>query len=220
MNDADELAKLADLHARGVLNDEEFAKAKARVLDGQARASAGAAAGPNMGAVNGLRRARMDRWLGGVCGGIARITGVESWIWRLMFALLALFAGTGVVVYVLMWLLIPADPLLPGRAPFYIGIESEGGDGCQIEPTAHPDQEHPDGDRTEVLDDPDAAGDGQDRRHRVERHLERARARGFPQAQHQHGRGPGRWCAPTCASTGPRASTSSVSAPTQRGARV
>ena len=64
MNDADELAKLADLHARGVLNDEEFAKAKARVLSGQgspAGAYAGSSTSPNVGAVNGLRRSRMDR---------------------------------------------------------------------------------------------------------------------------------------------------------------
>ena len=71
MNDADELAKLADLHARGVLNDEEFAKAKARVLSGQASAAGShASSSPNVGAVNGLRRSRMDRWLGGVCGGV------------------------------------------------------------------------------------------------------------------------------------------------------
>ncbi|MFX8008189.1 SHOCT domain-containing protein, partial [Acinetobacter baumannii] len=34
MIDADELNKLADLHARGVLSDEEFAQAKARILSG------------------------------------------------------------------------------------------------------------------------------------------------------------------------------------------
>ena len=43
MNDAEELAKLAELHARGVLSDEEFAKAKARVLGGQTAYGAGAA---------------------------------------------------------------------------------------------------------------------------------------------------------------------------------
>jgi len=67
--------------------------------------------------VNALRRSRADRWLGGVCGGIARVTGVESWIWRLLFAWLALCAGTGVLVYLLMWILIPADPVIPGLAP-------------------------------------------------------------------------------------------------------
>lgn len=107
---SEELGRLGALHERGVLSDEEFARAKARVLDG-----APAATAPALQAINALRRSRDDRWLGGVCGGIARITGVESWIWRLMFALLALFAGTGVVVYVLMWLLIPADPLGSGQ---------------------------------------------------------------------------------------------------------
>jgi phage shock protein PspC (stress-responsive transcriptional regulator) len=30
--------------------------------------------------------------------------------------MLALCAGTGVLVYLLMWILIPADPLMPGHA--------------------------------------------------------------------------------------------------------
>ncbi|MFN3303572.1 MAG: PspC domain-containing protein [Roseateles sp.] len=105
MNDADELNKLADLHARGVLNDEEFAKAKARVLGGQA----GAAPAPNLGAVNGLRRARLDRWLGGVCGGIARATGLDSWVWRLIFVVLFLAFGSGILLYILLWIFVPEE---------------------------------------------------------------------------------------------------------------
>ena len=66
-------------------------------------------------AISALRRSRDDRWLGGVCGGIARFTDVESWVWRLLFALLALCAGTGALLYLLMWILIPADPLGPGQ---------------------------------------------------------------------------------------------------------
>lgn len=108
MNDADELAKLADLHARGVLSDEEFAQAKARVLNGQA-ASAGYAPGPNVGAVNGIRRARMDRWLGGVCGGIARATALDSWVWRLIFTVLFLAFGSGILLYILLWIFIPEE---------------------------------------------------------------------------------------------------------------
>lgn len=71
---------------------------------------------PALLAVHALRRSRDDRLLGGVCGGIARVTGVESWIWRLLFALLALCAGTGVVLYLLMWILLPANPRIPGHA--------------------------------------------------------------------------------------------------------
>lgn len=105
MNDADELNKLADLHARGVLSDEEFAKAKARVLGGQQSA----APAPNLGAVNGLRRARVDRWLGGVCGGIARATGLDSWVWRLIFVVLFLAFGSGILLYILLWIFVPEE---------------------------------------------------------------------------------------------------------------
>lgn len=109
MNDAEELNKLADLHARGVLSDEEFAQAKARVLSGHATASHGQAAGPNVGAVNGLRRARVDRWLGGVCGGIARATGLDSWVWRLIFTVLFLAFGSGILLYILLWIFVPDE---------------------------------------------------------------------------------------------------------------
>ena len=112
MSLSEELGRLATLHERGVLSAEEFACAKARVLGCASDATA-----PALRAMNALRRSRDDRWLGGVCGGIARSTGVDSWIWRLMFALLALCAGTGVLIYLLMWVLVPADPLIARRAP-------------------------------------------------------------------------------------------------------
>jgi phage shock protein PspC (stress-responsive transcriptional regulator) len=110
MSLSDELDRLATLHARGVLSAEEFAQAKARVLGGAPSATAAA---PAIDALNALRRSRDDRWLGGVCGGIARITGVQAWVWRMVFALLALCAGTGLFAYLLMWVLIPSDPVPP-----------------------------------------------------------------------------------------------------------
>ncbi|MDO9096143.1 MAG: PspC domain-containing protein [Rubrivivax sp.] len=112
MSLSEELGRLGALHNSGVLSDDEFAHAKARVLGGAPDVQA-----PALLAINALRRSRTDRWLGGVCGGIARVTGVDSWIWRLLFALLTLCAGAGVLVYLLMWILIPADPLIPAQAP-------------------------------------------------------------------------------------------------------
>jgi len=111
MSNADELSKLADLHQRGVLSDDEFARAKERVLSGGASASTASAASdaPAADAVNTLRRSRNDRWLGGVCGGIAQITGVASWVWRLMFTLLVLCAGTGFLFYILLWIFVPDE---------------------------------------------------------------------------------------------------------------
>ena len=102
---SDELAKLDELHQRGALSDEEFSRAKARLLG----ATAGAANAPAFDSINALRRSRSDRWIGGVCGGIARSTGIESWIWRLLFALFLLFGGAGLLLYILLWIFVPSE---------------------------------------------------------------------------------------------------------------
>lgn len=105
MSDSEELGRLADLHQRGALNDEEFARAKARVLEG----SGGGQGFAQGAALNRLRRSRDDRWLGGVCGGLARFTGLDSWAMRLLFALALLCAGTGALIYLLLWIFVPQD---------------------------------------------------------------------------------------------------------------
>jgi phage shock protein C len=106
---SDELAKLQDLHARGALTDDEFARAKARVLDAAGAPFDPAQPAPMVAAINAFRRSGTDRWIAGVCGGIARATGVESWVWRLLFALLLLCGGVGVLIYILLWIFVPSD---------------------------------------------------------------------------------------------------------------
>jgi phage shock protein C len=102
---SDELGKLAELRASGGLTEEEFTRAKERLLSGaQARSD-----DPIASAVNTFRRSRTDRWFGGVCGGIARSTGIEAWVWRLLFAVLFICAGAGLLVYVLLWIFVPSD---------------------------------------------------------------------------------------------------------------
>ena len=56
----------------------------------------------------GITRAD-DRWIGGVCGGLALATGVEAWLWRLMFVLFTLTFGFGVAIYVLLWIFVPEE---------------------------------------------------------------------------------------------------------------
>ncbi len=102
MSLADELQKLDELRVRGVLSDAEFEQSKRRLL-------AGDDLPPALQAVNRFRRSRDDRWIAGLCGGIARSTGVESWIWRLIFFVLLLFGGTGLLLYVLLWIFVPAE---------------------------------------------------------------------------------------------------------------
>ncbi len=50
-----------------------------------------------------------ERVIGGVAGGLARAFGIDPVIVRLGFAVLALVQGIGLIVYLLMWLLIPSE---------------------------------------------------------------------------------------------------------------
>lgn len=109
MSLSDEIAKLQELHQRGALSDEEFTQAKARLLDGSAAPSNTPDPAPALAAINALRRSRNDRWIAGVCGGIARASGIESWLVRLLFAVLLLCGGAGGVIYVLLWVFVPND---------------------------------------------------------------------------------------------------------------
>jgi phage shock protein PspC (stress-responsive transcriptional regulator) len=111
MSISNELDKLDELHRRGALSDDEFARAKARVLGGSDQPATSA---PAIGAINQFRRSRNDRWLGGVCGGLAQITGLAAWAWRLIFTLLFLCAGSGAVIYLLLWLFVPEQELALG----------------------------------------------------------------------------------------------------------
>lgn len=102
MSLSDEIAKLQQLHQDGVLSESEFARAKAQVLG----------TAPLHPPVDTLRRSRSDRWLGGVCGGIARLTGVESWVWRLLWAFLVFFGGVGLLAYALCWIFVPDENVI------------------------------------------------------------------------------------------------------------
>ena len=61
-----------------------------------------------------LRRSRTDKILGGVSGGLAEYSGIDALLWRVGFVALALAGGTGIVVYLLLWLLMPAGPAAYG----------------------------------------------------------------------------------------------------------
>ena len=101
----DELSKLAELRAAGSLTEEEFSRAKERLLGSeQARPN-----DPVVSAVNAFKRSRNDRWFGGVCGGIGRSTGMDAWVWRLIFVLLFTFAGAGLLLYLLLWIFVPSE---------------------------------------------------------------------------------------------------------------
>lgn len=56
-----------------------------------------------------ITRSRSDRMLGGVAGGMAAYFGIDPLIVRIIFAVLALFNGLGIILYVALWLIVPND---------------------------------------------------------------------------------------------------------------
>jgi phage shock protein PspC (stress-responsive transcriptional regulator) len=64
-----------------------------------------------------LRRSGTEKMFGGVCGGLAEYSGVDPVLWRVGFVGLTLAGGAGVVVYLLLWVLMPSGPLRPGDTP-------------------------------------------------------------------------------------------------------
>src|SRR5580693_5826497 len=59
--------------------------------------------------VGQLRRSDDDRMLAGVAGGIARYLSTDVTLVRVIIAALALFTGAGAALYLVAWLLIPAE---------------------------------------------------------------------------------------------------------------
>lgn len=100
---ADEIERLQTLRENGALSDQEFARAKELLLSGAAPA-----AGSGRNVLRAFRRSAKDRWFGGVCGGLGEHTPVPAWCWRVLFCLSVLFAGFGVILYILLWIFVPA----------------------------------------------------------------------------------------------------------------
>ena len=110
MSLADDLQKLQKLREQGALSEEEFTLAKKRLLDGEPLGSTQTIL-PAPSALREFRRSLGDRWIGGVCGGLGDITGVPSWTWRILFVLTAFLHGLGIVMYILLWIFVPAQLL-------------------------------------------------------------------------------------------------------------
>lgn len=57
-----------------------------------------------------LTRTTSDKWIAGVCGGLADYTGIDATVIRVV-ALVAFILGAGSlgIIYLVMWALVPKD---------------------------------------------------------------------------------------------------------------
>ena len=57
-----------------------------------------------------LHRSLSDRKIAGVCGGIAEYLGWDPTLVRLLWVVLTLLGGSGVLIYVVLWIVMPDGP--------------------------------------------------------------------------------------------------------------
>jgi phage shock protein C len=57
-----------------------------------------------------LYRSKTNRKLAGVCGGLAQYFNIDATLIRVLFVLLAVLGGSGLVLYVAMWIIVPKEP--------------------------------------------------------------------------------------------------------------
>lgn len=55
-----------------------------------------------------LYRSETERMLGGVSGGLGEYFGIDPTLIRLIFVLLTVFGGSGIIIYIILWAILPA----------------------------------------------------------------------------------------------------------------
>lgn len=81
-------------------------------LAGQATPPAGGYTAP----VKRLMRSSRDKKLGGVCAGVADYFDLDSTLVRIIWLLAVLCAGTGGLLYIILWIALPLAPATPALA--------------------------------------------------------------------------------------------------------
>jgi phage shock protein C len=64
-----------------------------------------------------LWRSRYNKRLAGVCGGIGEYFKVDPFWIRLLFVIFFLAGGAALIIYVIIWLLVPLEPLGKEKRP-------------------------------------------------------------------------------------------------------
>nr|WP_199038673.1 PspC domain-containing protein [Dyella sp. ASV24] len=54
-----------------------------------------------------LHRSLTDRKIAGVCGGVAEYLGWDPTLVRLLWVILTLLGGSGVLIYMVLWIVMP-----------------------------------------------------------------------------------------------------------------
>ena len=56
-----------------------------------------------------IYRSETDKMLAGVAGGLGEYFEVDSTLIRIIFVLLTIFGGSGILIYIILWILVPSE---------------------------------------------------------------------------------------------------------------
>lgn len=87
-----------------------------------------------------LFRSRTDTMVAGVCGGLGQYLGIDPVLIRLFFVLLTLGGGSGVLIYVICWIVIPLEGMAGNTGVDEIAVQTQklGADVNTAARTPHP----------------------------------------------------------------------------------
>lgn len=87
-----------------------------------------------------LRRSRTDRYVGGVCGGVATYLNMDATLVRILTVVLTLFTGVPVVLYLVALFLMPEEDVAPAAPVGQVGdpVWGAGGPPWAQAPGAQP----------------------------------------------------------------------------------
>ena len=186
-----------------------------------------------------LRRSRTNRFIGGVCGGLADYLNMDATLVRILTVVISLFTGVPIILYLVALFLMPEEdrppagavpPPPPGYAPYPSATQQAPASGSSTSAPASGDSAPQDASKYVTplvrklaadngIDLGDVQGSGVGGRIRKEDVLEAARAKNAPAEQPSApaAQAPAAQ-APASSSTPPRGMESSVS-PSKRGTR-
>jgi phage shock protein PspC (stress-responsive transcriptional regulator) len=60
-----------------------------------------------------LHRSRTEKMVAGVCGGLAQYFNIDPTIVRLLWVVITIMGGAGILLYVVLWIIVPLEPPAP-----------------------------------------------------------------------------------------------------------
>ena len=77
-----------------------------------------------------LVRSRVNRKIAGVCAGLAEYLELDPTLVRIVWVMLVIFGGCGVIGYIVAWIIMPEEPLAQVSHAPVSGVSPQAAPNC------------------------------------------------------------------------------------------